>query len=185
MQRVWVVGLSGSGKTTLAHRLGELLGVPHIEMDALNWGPNWTPAGADLLGQRVQQAIAADGWTLDGNYSATHHLVAARADTVVWLDLPLWLILWRLSKRSFQRSLSQEPLWNGNRESFRTVFFSRESLFIWTFRSWSRHKHRYPAMQRDPALAHLTWVRLRTPKEVSAWLALQEQAARQPTQHLA
>jgi adenylate kinase family enzyme len=43
MKRVAVVGVTRSGKTTLAITLSQRLGVPHIELDALYWQPNWTP----------------------------------------------------------------------------------------------------------------------------------------------
>jgi len=185
VRRVWVVGLSGSGKTTLALRLARLLQVPHIEIDAIHWGLNWTPLDRDLLRQRIAEATDADGWTIDGNYSNVTHVIAQRADTVVWLDLPLLLVLWRLLTRTIARALSPEPLWGGNRENLTSLFFSRDSLFLWTLTTASAKRTRYIAMQRDPALAHLTWYRLRSPAEVSRWLALQEQALAQPTEDLA
>ena len=43
MRRVVVVGCSGAGKSTLATRIADVLGAPHIELDALHWGPDWTP----------------------------------------------------------------------------------------------------------------------------------------------
>lgn len=46
-RRIAVVGASGSGKTTFARRLAERLGIPHIELDAIHWGPDWTPARDD------------------------------------------------------------------------------------------------------------------------------------------
>ncbi|WP_273380985.1 AAA family ATPase [Symbiobacterium thermophilum] len=57
-RRIVVIGSSGSGKTTLARELAMRLGVPHIEADALYWGPNWTPAQPDEFRRRVDQATA-------------------------------------------------------------------------------------------------------------------------------
>ena len=59
-QRINVVGTTCTGKTTLARRLSEVLGIPHVEMDALYWEPNWTPAPADILAQRVTEATTLD-----------------------------------------------------------------------------------------------------------------------------
>jgi adenylate kinase family enzyme len=39
-----VIGTTSSGKSTLAKRLSERLGLDFIELDALYWRENWTPA---------------------------------------------------------------------------------------------------------------------------------------------
>ena len=57
-RRIAVVGTSGSGKTTLAHRLAQQLGIPHVELDALHWDPNWTPAPPDTFRERTEEVEA-------------------------------------------------------------------------------------------------------------------------------
>ena len=39
--RVAVIGGSGSGKTTFGRRLGEALGIPFVELDAVTWQAGW------------------------------------------------------------------------------------------------------------------------------------------------
>jgi len=75
MTRYVVIGTSGSGKTTLARQIAERLRIPHIELDALHWDPNWTSVGAEVMGERVSAAIAGPAWALDGNYSKVRHLI--------------------------------------------------------------------------------------------------------------
>src|SRR6186997_1715444 len=72
VRRVSVAGISGSGKTTLAAALAARLGVPHVELDALHHGPNWTEATPEELRARVEAALAAapEGWVADGNYES-------------------------------------------------------------------------------------------------------------------
>ena len=94
MRRISVIGTSGSGKTTFARRLAERAKLPHVELDALFWGPNWTPADDTLFRERVTTALSGDAWVCDGNYSSVRPMVLARADTVIWLDLPLLVCLW-------------------------------------------------------------------------------------------
>src|SRR4051812_23251994 len=104
-RRINVVGTSGSGKTTMARDLAGILGVPHVELDALHWGPNWTEEPDEVFRERVDTLLVGDGWTTDGNYRTVRDIVWGRADTVVWLDYSLPLILWRLSRRTFGRAL--------------------------------------------------------------------------------
>src|SRR6266571_7794353 len=81
VRRVSVVGSSGSGKSTLASELAARLHVPHVELDAIFHQPGWTPLPEEEFTAAVAAAVAADGWVVDGNYSAVRPLVWARADT--------------------------------------------------------------------------------------------------------
>jgi adenylate kinase family enzyme len=165
--RIVVKGTSGSGKTTLAGELARRLGVPHVELDALHHGPNWTAASASELRARVTAVLDDQrGWVADGNYdSKLAYLTVDRAGLIVWLDLPLATKLWRLVRRTTGRLISREPLWNGNRERLIGVLWGREALFPWTVSAHFRHRRAWPAK-----LPAERTVRLRTPAEVAAWL---------------
>jgi len=172
VQRVSVVGNSGSGKTTLGAALGRALGVPHLELDSVFHQPNWEPLDRDEFRRRVGEFIAADCWVIDGNYSAVRDLVWARADTVVWLDLPRSRVMRQLLWRTIRRGALRMELWNGNREQLSNLFKAdpQESIVAW---AWTRHRvyqDRYLAASRDPANAHLEFVRVRSPRERTALL---------------
>jgi adenylate kinase family enzyme len=170
-QRIAVIGTTGSGKTTLARQIAERLNIPHVETDALHWEPNWVEAPLDVFRERITRALAGDAWVIDGNYSKVRDIVWARADTIVWLDYPLALVLWRLFLRTMRRVVTRQELWGGNRESWRAQFFSRESLFLWALSSYPRRRREYPALFAQPQHAHLAVIRLRSPRETDAWLA--------------
>src|SRR5919197_3104503 len=147
--KIAVIGTSGSGKTTVARELARRLGVPHVELDALYHGPRWTETPVEEFRRRVVAATDADGWVVDGNYnSKLGDFVLERADTVVWLDVPLRVALSRLTLRTIRRIRTGEELWSGNRESWRGGFFGWESMFVWTIRSHLRHRRARP--QRRP-----------------------------------
>ena len=164
MRRVSVVGNSGSGKSTLAGRLAAQLNVPHVELDAIFHQPGWTPLPADEFAVRVAAAADGDGWVIDGNYSAVRPLVWARADTVVWLDPPRRTVMRRIVWRTIRRAAVRAELWNGNRERWRNLFTwdPEESVIAWSWQRHSIYKHRYAEAARDPAYAHLQFIRIVT-----------------------
>jgi adenylate kinase family enzyme len=170
LQRIVIVGASGSGKTTLARQLAQHLALPHVEMDALYWDTGWTVAPLHIFRERVTQALSVDGWVADGNYSSVRDLTWTRADTVVWLDYPLWFVLLRLLRRGIVRSLSREELWNGNREGIYRSLLARDSLVAFTLTTFLKKRRRYLSAQHDPAYAHLEIIRLRSLRAVRSWL---------------
>jgi adenylate kinase family enzyme len=169
MRRVNVVGTSSAGKSTLAIALAERLGVPCIELDALHWEPNWTEAPNEVMRERVRSVISAEAWVVDGNYSAVRDLVWARADTVVWLDLPLRTILARYVGRTIRRIRVREELWAGNREGLGMHLLGRQSLLWWILGTYRRRRRQYPELLA--ANTHIIAVRLRSPREANSWLA--------------
>ncbi|MDZ4277539.1 MAG: adenylate kinase, partial [Dehalococcoidia bacterium] len=128
-RRVVVYGPTGSGKTTVSRRIGALLGLPVVELDALYHRPNWQPTPDDEFLATALDTLSryADGWVCDGNYHAVRPHILPLADTVLWLRPPFLPTYWRLLKRTLGRMRTGEELWNGNRESFRLTFLSRES----------------------------------------------------------
>jgi adenylate kinase family enzyme len=168
-RRFHVVGTSGSGKTTLAQRLARKLDIPHVELDALHWGPDWTPASLELFRERTAQALDGETWTTDGNYSKVRDIVWGRADTIVWLNYPKLLVLWRVTCRTLRRTLTRQELWGGNRESLREAFFG-DSIIRYALQTHRRRQREYPALFRAPEYGHLQVVELRSPRQANRWL---------------
>ena len=176
MRRVVVIGSSGVGKTTLAGALAARLGVPHVELDSIFWGPNWTALGGSLEGDatfraRIVEATAGDAWVVDGNYSSVAAGVLwPRADTMVWLDYPLPLVLLRLLRRSLRRAITRELLWGTNRETLRELFFAKDSLLYYLLRTHRARRRRFAECLARPEVTHATIVRLRSPAQTDTWL---------------
>jgi adenylate kinase family enzyme len=170
VRRVAVMGGSCVGKTTVSRRLAALLGVPHIELDALHHDPRWQEAPADVLQARVRAALeeSPDGWVVDGNYrSKLGTLVLERADTAVLLEPPFRLTFGRSLRRTIGRTITREELWNGNREQIRFLF-TRYWIPWWVLRT-----HRHYAWEIPGRVAEhpqLDFVRLRSTAEIEAWL---------------
>jgi adenylate kinase family enzyme len=165
--RIAVVGTSGSGKTTVARRLAEHHGVPHVELDALHWGPNWSEPTAEEFRARVDEATSSPGWVADGSYHAKlGDSLVERADFIVWLDLPFRTVARRIWVRTLRRVRRREELWAGNRETWRDAFFSRDSLFVWIVTTHRARRRRY--LDR---LDRYEFVHLRSQREIEDWLA--------------
>lgn len=171
-KKLIVVGTTGSGKSTLAEQLAGKLGGDFVELDALNWGPNWTPARDEVLLSRVEQATRSPCWVVAGNYSKTRHITWPRAEAIIWLDYSFPLVFCRLTVRTFRRALTGEELWNGNRERLWWHFklWSDESLFHWLFKTYWRRKREYPDLFAQPEHSHLKILRFKKPRETAAWL---------------
>ena len=174
-RRIAVVGTSGSGKTFVARALACRLGVPFICNDSVIWGPGWTPTPEPVRFQRFEEATRDAAWTYDGNLGSLAHaedaLILARANTLVWLDLPRRTVMWQLLRRTLRRVCTQEELWHANRESFRASFLSRESILWWAWRTYRLRRRQYQAITVDPAWSHLVQIRLHSRRQVDRWLS--------------
>lgn len=167
MRRVIVIGTTGSGKTTFARALANKLGVPHGEQDAWNHGPDWQMAPLAQFRAQVDLFTSGETWVMDGNYSKARDIGWARADTLVWLNYPAWLVYSCIMRRTFWRVVTRQELWNGNRETWRGVL-AADAPLRWFWRThWKRR-------QETPELAaqfpNLTLVRLRSSGAAARWL---------------
>jgi adenylate kinase family enzyme len=106
MKRVVIVGPGASGKSTLAVHLGEITGVPVIELDKVFWRPGLVATPRDRWVEIQQRLVQEDAWIMDGDlgpYDAVEVRLRA-ADTVIFLDLSLIRCVWRAARRSRERA---------------------------------------------------------------------------------
>ena len=170
LKRIVVVGTSGVGKTTFAQALASTFGVPHVEFDAIRHGPNWTETPDEIFRRELAKRLSGNGWIADGNYSVARDIVWPRATTIVWLDYPFPIVFWRLWWRTLGRAFYRTELWNGNRESLWSHFFTKDSLFLWVVKThWSR-RHRMTSAFALAEYGHLHVLRFRSPKSAGDWL---------------
>jgi len=164
------MGGSCSGKTTVSSMLAAMLGVPHIELDALHHDPGWQEAPAELLQARVLAAFEAapEGWVADGNYGRKlGSLVLERADTVVLLDPPYLRTFGRSLRRTVGRTVTREELYNGNREQVRFIF-TRYWIPWWVLTHHRGHAREVPKLVAEQP--HVELVVLRSDDDVELWL---------------
>jgi adenylate kinase family enzyme len=168
LSRVAIVGTSCTGKTTLARSLSGALGAPHIELDVLYWGPNWTPRPREEFRSRVRLVVGAPSWVIDGNHSVVRDLVWGHATALIWLNYPFLLVFPRAIRRTLRRIVTKEPLFAGNRETL--ALTDPEWIPWWVLRSFSRRRREYPALLRQPEFAHLQVLELTRPGQAQQLL---------------
>jgi adenylate kinase family enzyme len=169
MRRVNVIGTSCAGKSTFSARLAAAMRVPHVELDALHWEPDWVEVPNDVFRARVADATAGDDWVVDGNYAFARDITWARVDTVIWLDFSFPRVLWRSLTRTARRILSGETCCNGNRESIRQAL-SRNSIIWWVVSTHERRRREFRALLPTQAARGVDVVVLKTPAEAARWL---------------
>lgn len=107
MRRIMIIGGSGSGKSTLARQLGAITGLPVVHIDPMYWAPGWVQRPDQETAAMIAEAAARPEWIFEGNHSRSMTQRAARADLIIFLDMPRLMrvrrVIWR-SLRHWGRS---------------------------------------------------------------------------------
>lgn len=175
-RRIHVTGNSCTGKSTLGMQLATVLGVPFVELDALNWEPGWvslSETNPEELERRIKKATDGEGWVVAGSYAKfSQRIFWPRLETVVWLDLPMSRLIWRVLIRSWRRWRSKELLWGTNYEHFwpqLKVWSKEDSLVWWIITQQRRKRRRMLTYMADSRWQHIRFVRLGSSAEVDAF----------------
>ena len=165
MRRIAVIGCSGGGKSTLVRALAARLGLPVIHLDVLYWEPGWVEGDYAAFRRRLAEAVSAEQWIADGNFPDSGDLHFARAETVVWVDQPRLLCLWRVIWRVVVTGGGRRPdLPEGCRETFDPWLWG----YVWNWNRETRPKVEASLADHAPGTS---LVRLRSDREIAAWLA--------------
>lgn len=148
MKRLLILGSSGSGKSTLSKKLGQFYHLPVIHLDAYYWKPGWVQPADEEWAVIAGELAAGDEWIIDGNYSGTIDLRIDRADTIIFLDMPTLLCLYRVLKRRLKYHGKTRPDMNEEcPEKIDWAFLK----WVWNFKHRSRMKllNRLEAVKED------------------------------------
>lgn len=171
--KIAIIGSAGAGKSTFSRQLGKHTGLPVYHLDALHWKPGWVPTPREEWDAFQRQLVQGGQWIIDGNYARTLDIRLQAADTIIWLDMPTHLCLYRAVKRTLMyRGKTRPDLTAGCPERFELQFLK----WIWNFRK----KQRPALLNRLTALSgQKTVIILRSPKEAEHFL---KQIPSSPTQ---
>lgn len=172
MKRINVIGTSGSGKSTISRSLASELDYPYLEMDAIFWKPNWEESSDEEFFANLKDKLTGENWVLDGNYNRTAQIKWDRVDTIVWVDYSFTRTLFQAVKRALVRTVTKQELWGktGNVESFRKSFLSKDSIILWTLKTYNKNRARYTELLNDPEYSHIKFVRITSPRKAKAFI---------------
>ncbi len=166
-----MIGCGGAGKSTFARRLGQLLDIEVVHLDSLYWKPGWIETAKDEWAQTVAELTRRDAWIMDGNYSGTFDIRVRACDTLIFLDMPRRVCLWRIVKRLIvYRRRTRPDMAAGCPEKLDWEFV----LWVWNYPRTRRP--RVLQLMREHA-AGKKMIRLRSPAEAERYLAAVRQDA--------
>ena len=130
MRKVLVIGSGGAGKSIFSRRLSDISGIELIHLDKIYWRPNWTEPSKEDWQKVTAELLKKEAWIIDGNYGSTMKDRFAACDTVIFLDLPRVICLYRVLKRFLLYKKNVRPdMADGCQEKIDWEFLS----WIWNF----------------------------------------------------
>lgn len=97
-RRIAIIGLPGSGKSTFAMQLGSVLNIPVHHLDKHMFEGRKKRNKEEFLTIK-KSLLEQEAWIIEGCSFSTLEMRFARADTVIYFDLPRSLCIWRICKR--------------------------------------------------------------------------------------
>ena len=164
MRRVSIIGSGGAGKSTLAREMGNILGLPVIHLDREHWKPGWQETPKDEWHRKVEEIAAGEAWITDGNYGATMEIRLAASDTVIYLDYPRHICIYRVIRRGIKyRNQTRPDMAEGCTEKFNLEFLE----WLWQFPNRSRPRIERLLTELGP---ETNLIRLTSPAETERYL---------------
>lgn len=111
MKRISVIGCPGVGKTTFSRELARVTGLPLIHLDLMYHDRSHSyQTDTDSWRASVLNETKKKCWIIDGNYQSTFDARLPKSDTIIFLDYPAYLSVWRAIKRriEFRKSVRQD-----------------------------------------------------------------------------
>ncbi len=170
LRRISIIGVSGSGKSTLANILSSSLNLPHIELDTFLYHENGTKKDPELFRKEIKQATKQDSWITEGVSYKMADIVWSRADIVIWMDPPLYMLYYRVLKRTLKRLLKNEPLPSGHPSSLKREL-GKQGVLRNLRKIYKNIHKKYPKQFEEIGTDNLNMVHIKTKRELETFLS--------------
>ncbi|MBW4510467.1 MAG: adenylate kinase [Scytonematopsis contorta HA4267-MV1] len=131
MKKVAVFGNSGGGKSTLSKRLSEITGLPLHILDKIQYQSGGIEVSPEDYKQAHQKILVTDQWIIDGlGCMETLWLRLNEADTLVYVDLPLYVHFWWVTKRLIAGYFKPPSGWPDNSPILKSSLTSYRVLWL-------------------------------------------------------
>lgn len=111
MTKILIVGIVASGKTTLAKRLSAELHIPWYELDCIVHQQTAAGRYKRTVSEQLDVILDIDGngaWIFEGTDRESYQCLYDMADTIIFLDTPLWKRRIRIFTRFLKQKLGLE-----------------------------------------------------------------------------
>jgi adenylate kinase family enzyme len=166
LKKVAVFGNAGGGKSTLARRLADLTRLPLYPLDLIQY----RLGGSEVPREQYLQAHAAllrrDAWIIDGfGCIASAWERFAAADTLVYVDLPLAIHHWWVTKRLLKGLFANPEGWPANSPIWASTIDSYKVLWRCHRRLTPQYRKLVSEVAPSKRVHHL-----RSPREIGTFL---------------
>lgn len=169
-KKIIVFGNAGSGKTTLAKILHAKFHIPLYHLDRYYWKPGWERIDREEFAKIHRALCERDQWILEGSYPKFLPERVTYAEVVIFLDIPRYICLWRVVKRTILhlgKTLPDTP--EGCKQKIFDTKFLDFLAWVWTFNK--RYRADVLALLKSPEIQHTKQVYiLRSPQEMDAFI---------------
>jgi adenylate kinase family enzyme len=167
MKRVAVFGNAGGGKSTLARRLAEITRLPLYPLDLIQYRTGGGEVSPEEFLKAHADLLRKDTWIIDGFGSvATAWERFSRADTLVYIDLPVATHFWFVTKRLIQGLFVATPEgWPEGSPMWRSTVTSYKVIWLCHRRLTPKYRQLVAEMAASKRVHHL-----KSPAEMAAFL---------------
>ena len=142
MKKVAVFGNTGGGKSTLSKTLSEITGLPLHILDKIQYQSGGIEVPQSEYKHAHQKILVTDQWIIDGfGCMETLWLHLSQADTLIYVDLPLYVHFWWVTKRLFIGYFKPPAGWPQNSPILKSSIICYRTL-------WLCHKHLTPRYRK-------------------------------------